>query len=78
MSSGGLEAGDAALAEMVGAACFRYPRDKCGKSDIGYGGRDDEIGVEQRKVLGQGRAEEERMTRVTREDQEENWQRSNE
>ena len=76
VSGGGAEARDAALAEMMGAARSIYPRDKISTSDIGYGGRDGDGGIGVRDRLGYGRAEGGLITRVTREDQAETWQRS--
>ena len=50
MSGGGVEAGDTALAEMVGAARSIYPRDKSGACRSGYGGIDGYRGSDRQKV----------------------------
>ena len=79
--SGGILGGmDAALAEMVGSAHFRYTRDKGGACGSGDGGkRKGRMSRKERyiRIWKSGRAEGGRTTRGNREDQAETWRRSN-
>ena len=65
VSGGGAEAGDAALAEMVVAACSRYPSNNSGACGSKYGISDMDGGVGGREMLVYGRVEQGRMTRGT-------------
>ena len=57
MSGRGAEAGNATLAEMVGAAHSVNPRDKSGACRSGDGGGDGDGGIGGRERVGQGRTE---------------------
>ena len=64
-----MEAGCAALLEVVGAALSTYPRDKSGARGRGYGGRDRVVGFRGREIFVYRRYEVGQTTRGTREDQ---------